>query len=285
MNPDTLCGIHRVSHHVWQITLTTATLPPADTTNSYLVVSGSDGLLIDVGTADTAQLGALTAAIRDCGVRRLQLLATHHHPDHTVGLPHLQTAWQAPLYIHPQDANAACKTMGLDRNAVEVPPDHLSLAGLDIAVDHAPGHTHGHVHVRIPADDLILVGDHLSGAGTVWIGPPDGHLETYLHALDAIAASGCRLAGPGHGGILTDASAAAQAMKQRRLRREAKVIELLRQQPRSLQELTETMYGGSIPAGAMTVAKRTLRAHLQRLLDLRQVTRHYVDGRFIYEVN
>ncbi|MCL6597881.1 MAG: MBL fold metallo-hydrolase [Alicyclobacillus macrosporangiidus] len=272
-----------VTDHVWQIPFPTPTLPPLDHTNTYLVTNRNRGLVIDVGTDNPEHLNWLSTFLKKIGVAHLELLATHHHIDHVAGLPKLAAVWQAPIYIHPVDARPACRRLGLSPLSVHAPPAAFDLAGITVEVMHAPGHTHGHLHVKIPQDRILLVGDNLSGIGTVWVGPPDGHMEDYLRTLDAVAANDGLLAGPGHGDILPDARAAAEATKQRRLRREQEILSFIQQRPYTVAELRDQIYGPSLAQGAQTVAIRTLKAHLQHLMEKRQARLIWREGKFYYQ--
>ncbi|WP_067928881.1 MBL fold metallo-hydrolase [Alicyclobacillus shizuokensis] len=271
----------RVSEHVWQVPFPTPTLPPLDHTNTYVIATGDDCLLVDLGTTEERHLSWLTQFLRNLGVQRLQIIATHHHVDHTAGLPRLAAQWQVPIHLHPLDHPPARQALGVPPELLQPTPAQLQLAELSVIIRHQPGHTHGHLHVEVPADGVILVGDHLSGAGTVWIGPPDGHMDDYLTALTAIAQSGCSVAGPGHGPTL-DARAAALQTKERRLRREAEILSLVSQRPLGIRELRQRIYGDSLPAGVERVARRTLLAHVQRLLDAGKVRAVWQEGRFLY---
>ncbi len=164
-------------------------------------------------------------------------------------------------------------------------PPSLTIGSVTVTIEHLPGHTHGHVHMHIQPDDVLLVGDHLAGEGSVWIGPPDGHLDDYLAALDAIIASGAQIAAPGHGDPLAPAADAALRLKSHRLAREAQIIECLRDNAQSQNDLVATLYGGTIPDEAMWVARRTVQGHLQRLIGLGQIVRTWDAGRqeFIYQ--
>ncbi|MCL6600481.1 MAG: MBL fold metallo-hydrolase [Alicyclobacillus macrosporangiidus] len=275
----------RIAPHVFQCPVPAPTLPPAFSTNTYLIAKDGEGVVVDNGTDDPDAIQALLDTIRSAGVRRVTaLIATHHHRDHTSGLPALHRAFQAPVYIHPLD-RTRLTWPAADTAALEDAPPALSCAGIALHLRHCPGHTHGHLHVEIPGEDVILVGDHLAGQGSVWIGPPDGHMASYFRALDAIAASGCRIAGPGHGPVLKDAAAAARQLKERREGREAEVLNLLAERPRTLGEIVGAIYGDTVPPGVRLAARRTVQAHLQHLLSCGLAKREFdADRGFIYRL-
>ncbi len=137
----------------------------------------------------------------------------------------------------------------------------------------------------MPADGVILVGDHMAGDGSVWIGPPDGHMASYYKALEAIANSVCHIAGPGHGQTIPNAPEAARALLIRRQKREQEIVGLLATEPRTLNEIVQALYQGAVPEAALWVARKTVQAHLQHLLDLNRICRSYSPARgFTYRI-
>ncbi len=68
-------------------------------TMSFLVLAGDEALLLDAGTG-VGRLAepALAARLGTC--TGLDVLLTHYHLDHVVGLSYLRTLWAGPLTIH-----------------------------------------------------------------------------------------------------------------------------------------------------------------------------------------
>jgi endoribonuclease LACTB2 len=274
----------RLSEHVLQVAVPTPTLPPSYETNTYVIHHGSTALLVDAGSEDEAVLQELVDTLKAEGIERVTtLLATHYHRDHTQGLPFLQRAYHAPIHVHRLDQPAVIQQIGFNWDVKPIQSTY-DVNGLTVHVDHHPGHTHGHVHIRIPADKVVLVGDHMAGDGSVWIGPPDGHMAPYFDALRAIEHSGCEIAGPGHGKALPNPAEAATALLKRRQQREQEIVQLIAQAPRTLQELVSLLYDGIVPDAALWVARKTVQAHLQHLLSGGAITRKYAaaTGQFVY---
>lgn len=279
-NRESIDDLVRMSESIWQWPIPTPTLPPAFVTNSYVIQSQGEALIVDCGSSEPTIADACTAHLQTLGVTRVAgLVATHYHRDHTDGLPHLARQYQAPIYVHAADLAPALQSMKCDDSIPVLPlPDGFVVGGaLHIDVVHKPGHTHGHVHLVIPDEGVILVGDHLAGDGSVWIGPPDGHMEAYFDALAHIASVGCKLAGPGHGTVLQDAKEAANALLQRRLGREAQICAALTDW-HTRQDVFLQVYGNAVAPVSSEVARRTLSAHLQRLVDVGRVERRYTMG-------
>lgn len=156
--------------------------------------------------------------LAEYGLRPAAVLITHGHVDHTYGLT--QLGHRLPVYIHQADAYRLADPFGtigpgfgqLFAPLAEdwsPPPDirplaagdRLRLAGLDISVIGAPGHTEGSVlyHVPAPAPDpgagLCFTGDVLF-AGTIGrTDLPGGEASAMAETLAAIARP------PGEGGL------------------------------------------------------------------------------------
>jgi glyoxylase-like metal-dependent hydrolase (beta-lactamase superfamily II) len=161
-------------------------------------------VVVDPGVGVTKRLDEVLAEHR---VNPVAVLLTHGHLDHTFSVTPVCSARSIPAYLHPgDDEMLADPTRGLSTDLTQlfggrfewVEPDDvreladgatLTIAGLEITVDHAPGHTRGSVLFRLPgaADvpPVCLSGDVLF-AGS--IGRTDGLPNTDPQALmDSIA--------------------------------------------------------------------------------------------------
>ncbi len=158
-------------------------------TNCYLAATGpgSEAVVVDPGQDALPGIGELCARHR---LRPVAALLTHGHLDHIWSVAPLAGAHGIPAWIHPRDrhlltdplAGLAPETraffagIGLD---LAEPDDlrelrdgmTLELAGLELVVDHTPGHTPGHVTFRTPARRTPGTGASGTGAsGTVFSG-------------------------------------------------------------------------------------------------------------------
>lgn len=119
--------------------------------NSYVVHAPEGDLIVDAGAEPEKILAAVRQPVA-------AVLVTHGHADHVNALGVVLRETNAPLYVHPDDA---------DRTGVSVyePLDdgqELDLAGERIRVLHTPGHSPGSVTFVIGEDqivgDLVLPG-------------------------------------------------------------------------------------------------------------------------------
>ena len=135
-------------------------------TNCYVVAPGpgEECLIIDPGQDAEPGVMELLAEHR---LRPVAVLATHGHVDHIWSVAPLCGAQGIPAYIHPADRDLLsdpAKGFGLVgkqlfRGLTFTEPDDvaaladgmtLRLAGVELMVDHAPGHTPGSVTFRTP---------------------------------------------------------------------------------------------------------------------------------------
>jgi glyoxylase-like metal-dependent hydrolase (beta-lactamase superfamily II) len=139
--------------------------------NSYLLVEGTDAVLIDCGAADKT----LLAAIERSGATLHALLLTHGHWDHILGAAKLQARTGCPLVMHTLDEprlgsailSGAAK-MGVLQQPLVVDQfvndgDTLRFGAITLEVLHTPGHTPGGVTyiLRDDAQPALFTGDTL----------------------------------------------------------------------------------------------------------------------------
>jgi len=152
-------------------------------TNCYVVATapGEQCVIVDPGIGVIKQLDALLAEHR---LHPAAVLLTHGHFDHTFSVAPVCGARGITAYIHPSDRELlADPTKGLSADITALfggrlsysEPDDvaeltdgltLHIAGLEITVDHAPGHTRGSELFRLPgagspwdAEQICLSGD------------------------------------------------------------------------------------------------------------------------------
>ena len=132
-------------------------------------------LLHDPATGATASIDApeaapVEAALKQRGWKLTDILVTHHHSDHTAGIPELKMRHKCRV-IAPR--KEAARIPGVDVQVGE--GDRVNLGTLDGRVIDTPGHTAGHIAYMFDADKLAFVGDTLFavGCGRVIEGTPE----------------------------------------------------------------------------------------------------------------
>ena len=144
-------------------------------TRLFLCLKDNFGVLVhDPATGATAAVDApeadpVEAALKATGWRLTDILVTHHHNDHTAGIPALKR------HHH-------CRVTAPRREASRIPEvdatvgegDKVTVGSLSASVIETPGHTAGHISYWFDKENLAFVGDTLFsiGCGRVIEGTP-----------------------------------------------------------------------------------------------------------------
>jgi hydroxyacylglutathione hydrolase len=160
---------------------------PSDVTatNCWVVApgEGEQCIVIDPGIGVGAQLDDVIAEHR---LHPVAVLLTHGHFDHTFSVVPVCQARDVPAYIHPRDREQLTDPWSAVGMRAGTPlfgsltfaepddvrelsdGDKVSLAGMDFAVRHAPGHTQGSVVFGLTAsDDPVLFSGDVLFAGSI----------------------------------------------------------------------------------------------------------------------
>jgi glyoxylase-like metal-dependent hydrolase (beta-lactamase superfamily II) len=173
--------------------------------NCYIVApeAGAECVIIDPGQDAEPGIDEILARHR---LRPAAVLLTHGHLDHIWSVAPVCGAKGIPAYIHPEDrALLSDPAKGFPLGAGQqlfgglefTEPDDvrelsdgmtLSLVGLEVVVNHAPGHTRGSVTFRLPTEqtgqeDVLFSGDLLFAGSIGRTDLPGGDYPTILHSL------------------------------------------------------------------------------------------------------
>lgn len=262
-------------------------------TNSYLVGGPHTGfIVIDPGPADLDHVARLWNAAQrpdGSGGNIRLIVCTHSHPDHSPGAAPLQALCSPPPPIAglpsaptARAASAFTPDIVLSNNELLA----LIPRGLEadlalnsthtLQVIHTPGHAANHLCLLLQEDGLLFTGDHILNGSTTVIDPPDGNMADYLDSLDVLHAASLEhdvqflLPAHGHvmGGLHGEALQAISHLKAHRLKREAKIADVMHANPQgTLDDWLPLAYDDVSPR-IWPVAKRSLLAHVERILAL-----------------
>ena len=175
-------------------------------TNCYLVATGpgTECVVVDPGK-DAAP--AVEQVVREHHLKPVAVLLTHGHIDHMWSVTPVSGTYDATAWIHPGDRHLLTDPMaGISPESAQMllggkhtftEPDDvrelgdgqaLELAGLQVTVDHTPGHTEGSVTFRTPYDDqgvseVMFSGDLLFAGSIGRTDLPGGDHPTMLRSL------------------------------------------------------------------------------------------------------
>ncbi|MGH3472322.1 MAG: MBL fold metallo-hydrolase [Nocardioidaceae bacterium] len=176
-------------------------------TNCYVVATaaGEECVVVDPGM-DAA--GGVEDVVREHRLKPVSILLTHGHIDHVFSVVPLAGAHDAPAYLHPRDRHLLTDPMaGISPESAQLlvgsgysfaePDDvrelrdgqRLHVAGLDLLVDHTPGHTQGSVTFRSAYDgpddvpEVMFAGDLLFAGSIGRTDLPGGDHRQMTHSL------------------------------------------------------------------------------------------------------
>lgn len=130
---------------------------------------------------DAPDPNAIKSAIAERGWRLTDIFVTHHHGDHTAGIPALRAFYGATV-TGPEAEESRIPELGIAVSAAS----QLSFAGQRVTVIETPGHTIGHVTYYLPESAMAFTGDTLFslGCGRIF----EGDARTMWESLGKIAA-------------------------------------------------------------------------------------------------
>jgi glyoxylase-like metal-dependent hydrolase (beta-lactamase superfamily II) len=174
--------------------------------NCYVVATGpgAECVVVDPGKDASAGVADL---VREHRLKPVSVLLTHGHIDHVWCVAPVAGTYDATAWVHPADRHlltdpmagispeSASMVLGAGYTFAE--PDDvaeladgqtLELAGLELSVDHTPGHTRGSVTFRTPygRDDIsevMFAGDLLFAGSIGRSDLPGGDHATMMETL------------------------------------------------------------------------------------------------------
>jgi glyoxylase-like metal-dependent hydrolase (beta-lactamase superfamily II) len=253
------------------VPLRTPTIPPAKTTNTYLV-GESRVWIVDPATPhadEQARLFELLDAWRAQGRQLAGILVTHHHEDHVGAVVATSQRYSLPVSAHALTLERLPRGFVpgralADGDAIEVGDAPDGLPGWHLSAVFTPGHDRGHLCFVDSRYRAALVGDLCSTLSTIVIDPPEGHLRTYLDSLRRVLDLGIGTLLPAHGPGVQDGRRVLRDYLVHRHEREVALRAALGETPRAVADLVPEVYGDT-DQGLWPLAARSLLAGLQKL--------------------
>jgi glyoxylase-like metal-dependent hydrolase (beta-lactamase superfamily II) len=269
--------------------------------------------LIDTGGPSEDSLSALRKRLNKLGtdVKNIEMiLNTHTHPDHFGGDHYVKQESGADVLVHPLEApvlrnpssmlnkwkNAYSEAglhwtpsrykylvgtlKGVNPDGSLSDGDQIDLVSVSLRVIHTPGHSPGHVCFHHEESGVLFSGDHVLGAGSVYVGGPDGDLSRYLESLKELLKLQIDLILSAHGPPVEDPHGRIRQILRHQEWREEQILEILSGKPKDLQAVTEAVYSTerAVPVlGRMATLER-----LKKLMDDGRVVRADDRDRTVY---
>ncbi|QGR17661.1 MBL fold metallo-hydrolase [Sulfurisphaera ohwakuensis] len=127
-------------------------------TNTYLVISGDEGILIDVAENPSEVIDYILTN----NIKLKSIYATHGHFDHVLGVTEVKKYFNVPFFLHRSDLHLLRRderTKGIVPDGFIDEKSIIKIGNEELKVIETPGHTMGSVCYIF--DDGIFTGDTL----------------------------------------------------------------------------------------------------------------------------
>jgi glyoxylase-like metal-dependent hydrolase (beta-lactamase superfamily II) len=162
--------------------------------------------------------------------------------------------------------------------------EKVRIAHRSWTIVHTPGHSRSHVCLWSPEDRLLISGDHLLGTITPHIdyhgeGDPLGDFLVSLRKIEQLDPD---LVLPGHGRPFSDGGARARSVERHHDRRLGSILQVIRREPHTLDEITDGIFGSTLLNFQRRLALGEALAHLAYLVKRGEVEQLGEDGAYRY---
>lgn len=218
-------------------------------TNTWVVSSEGEAIVIDPGPEIAGHLDAILEALQ--GLSPRAVLVTHSHPDHAPAANGLASSLGVP-------AMGPAPGPGFRPDRLVADGDMVEFGGSAVMAMATPGHTPDSTSYRV--GDALFTGDHIMGGSTVIV----EDMAEYMASLRALQGIGVTRIYPGHGPVIEDPEALIAEYISHREERERQIRAAVENGAATVGEVVAAVYRdvdpGLHPAAALSVA-----AHLRKL--------------------
>ena len=157
--------------------------------NSYLVVNGKNGFILDPGSG----IKPLLVNAESDKINIEAIIATHGHIDHIDGVNKVKSKFNVHFYANSldmeliQSVQMQARMFGVPDPGQVIPDRNLpstgeiQIAGLTLELFHTPGHSKGSVSIRI--GDVLFSGDTLFNFSIGRTDLPGGNYEELITSI------------------------------------------------------------------------------------------------------
>jgi glyoxylase-like metal-dependent hydrolase (beta-lactamase superfamily II) len=269
----------RISPSVRRVVARNPSILTLHGTNTYLVGRHTVAV-IDPGPFLGEHRDALRRALHGATVSHV--LVTHRHLDHCESAAALARETGAVLGAGARSPFKPLLEAGHFGEADDpsLTPDLMlqdgqRMEGPDWALEvvATPGHTSDHLCFSLPAEDLLLTGDHVMGWSTSVVIPPDGDMAAYRASLRLLQQrdDGCYL--PAHGPAVAHPHHYVTALIAHRVEREMEILGALTAGKATVPDIVEAVYA-DVDSRLHPAAGMSVLAHLRALVAEHRVACH-----------
>ncbi|KAL8882263.1 MAG: hypothetical protein Q9198_000709 [Flavoplaca austrocitrina] len=214
-------------------------------TNTYIVGTGSQRLLVDSAQGFDFWTEAIQELLTEENITISHVLLTHWHGDHTGGVPGL-------LKLYPNLSTGIYKNSPDEGQQPIDDGQIISIEGATIKAVHTPGHSHDHMSFILQEENAMFTGDNVLGHGTSAVEV----LGEYMDSLRLMRDQKCERGYPAHGAVISNLGAKIQEYLGQKERRERQILKSLK----SIKD-SERKSGNPGAKGSTTVKDLVISVH------------------------
>ncbi|KAL9629737.1 MAG: hypothetical protein Q9204_005105 [Flavoplaca sp. TL-2023a] len=214
-------------------------------TNTYIVGTGSQRLLVDSAQGFDFWTEAIQELLTEENITISHVLLTHWHGDHTGGVPGL-------LKLYPNLSTGIYKNSPDEGQQPIDDGQIISVEGATIKAVHTPGHSHDHMSFILQEENAMFTGDNVLGHGTSAVEV----LGEYMDSLRLMRDQKCERGYPAHGAVISNLGAKIQEYLGQKERRERQILKSLK----SIKD-SERKSGNPGAKGSTTVKDLVISVH------------------------
>lgn len=183
-------------------------------TNTYLLGTGRQRILLDTGEGRPAWLASLKDTLERENAMVESALISHWHPDHVGGIRDL-IGISPGVRVFKNDPEPGQWDI--------VDGQVFQADGVTLTASHTPGHTADHMAFVLVEEDAMFTADNVLGQGTAVF----EDMKTYLDSLGKMQTLFKGRAYPGHGPVIENGPAKVTEYIEHRRQREEQVVKSL----------------------------------------------------------
>ena len=265
--PQIMLGMELPDIDVWsdRVIVALGQNPSAFTgpgTNTYLVGTGSERILLDPGQGIDLYLPILEAALeRAGGIRIQEIVLTHGHPDHIGGCEQvIERYGDLPVSKFPWPTVDASYDFAM--RALE-DGSRIETEGATLRGVHTPGHAPDHLCFVLEEEQALFSGDNVLGVGTTVIPSESGDLTQYMASLQRLLDEDPKRIYPAHGPCIEDGSGKIREYIAHREERDSQILAAMDEGAKTVGEIVKIVYA-AYPEALHAAAGQSVTSHLRK---------------------